>query len=102
MLLPPNSRGVNYHVDIAAIMVLQDRVKLCVRNPLVTRVCTKYVVLFGRKTKVPTIPTQSNKIYILFIVTSAQLRSRCDFWLAVKASLQTVHHVLHAASESGS
>ena len=38
----------------------------------------------------------------LFIVTSAQLRSRCDVWLAVKASLQTVHHVLHAASESGS
>jgi hypothetical protein len=37
----------------------------------------------------------------LFIVTSAQLRSRCDVWLAVKASLQTVHHVLHAASESG-
>jgi hypothetical protein len=38
----------------------------------------------------------------LFIVTSAQLRSRCDVWLALKASLQTVHHVLHAASESGS
>jgi hypothetical protein len=38
----------------------------------------------------------------LFIVTSAQLRSRCDVWLALKASLQTVHHVLHAASEIGS
>jgi hypothetical protein len=38
----------------------------------------------------------------LFIVTSAQLRSRrCDVWLALRASLQTVHHVLHAASESG-
>ncbi len=41
-------------------------------------------------------------MFRLFIVTSAQLRSRCDVWLAVKASLQTVHHVLHAASESGS
>jgi hypothetical protein len=38
-------------------------------------------------------------ILFLFIVTSAQLRSRCDVWLALKASLQTVHHVLHAASE---
>jgi hypothetical protein len=38
----------------------------------------------------------------LCIVTSAQLRSMCDVWLAAKASLQTVHHVLHAASESGS
>jgi hypothetical protein len=37
----------------------------------------------------------------LFIVTYAQLRSRCDVWLALKASLQTVHNVLHAASESG-
>jgi hypothetical protein len=36
-----------------------------------------------------------------FIVTSAQLRSRCDVWLALKASLQTVHHVLHAAFQSG-
>jgi hypothetical protein len=37
-------------------------------------------------------------IYSIFIciVTSAQLRSRCDVWLALKASLQTVHHVLHA------
>jgi hypothetical protein len=32
-------------------------------------------------------------IIYLFIVTSAQLRSRCDVWLALKASLQTVHHV---------
>jgi hypothetical protein len=37
----------------------------------------------------------------LFVVTSAQLRSRCDVWLALRASLQTAHHVLHAASESG-
>jgi hypothetical protein len=42
------------------------------------------------------------RIIYLFIVTSAQLRSRCDVWLALKASLQTVHRVLHAASESGS
>jgi hypothetical protein len=34
----------------------------------------------------------------LFILTSAQLRSQCDVWLA---SLQTVQHALHAASESG-
>ena len=40
-------------------------------------------------------------LFILFIVTSAQLRSRCDVWLALKASLQAVHHVLYAASESG-
>jgi hypothetical protein len=43
-------------------------------------------------------------VYFLVIVTSAQLRSRCSFWLALKANqvgLQTVHHVLHAASESG-
>ncbi len=42
----------------------------------------------------------SYNIY-LFIITSAQLRSQCDVWLALKASLQTVQHALHAASESG-
>ncbi len=42
-------------------------------------------------------PVSASSIY-LFIVTSAQLRSRCDVWLALRASLQTVQHVLHAAS----
>jgi hypothetical protein len=37
----------------------------------------------------------------LFIVTSAQLRSRCGVWLVLRASLQTVHHVLHAAFYTG-
>jgi hypothetical protein len=39
--------------------------------------------------------------HILFIVTSAQLRSRFDVWLALKASLQTFQHVLHATSKDG-
>jgi hypothetical protein len=30
----------------------------------------------------------------LFIITSAQLRSQCDVWLALKASLQTVQHAI--------
>jgi hypothetical protein len=42
----------------------------------------------------------AHNIY-LFFITSAQLRSQCDVWLALKASLQTVQHALHAASESG-
>jgi hypothetical protein len=37
-------------------------------------------------------------LFIVTSITSAQLRSRCDVRLALKASLQTVHHVLHAAS----
>jgi hypothetical protein len=30
------------------------------------------------------------RLVYLFIITSAQLRSQCDVWLALKASLQTV------------
>jgi hypothetical protein len=45
---------------------------------------------------------QQGRYFIhLFIITSAQLRSQCDVWLALKASLQTEQHALHAASESG-
>jgi hypothetical protein len=57
-----------------------------------------------RLTRAGTTPPRmlTDDVGYLFIVTSAQLRSRCDVWLALKASLQTVHHVLHAASESGS
>ena len=40
-------------------------------------------------------------IIYLLLHHSAQLRSQCDVWLALKASLQTVQHALHAASESG-